>query len=240
MVFKLTSLVKATFCLCIVFFTFNQVDAQSKRMSKGTDKPFMHMSIETPLWLNSPNTLDNSHKAGFGFRIDFPINRGPLNIFTGFSHLNYGNHLNILDITDSSNLEGNEGTLTVKEGTYSLKYATIPLGLKIDKPYWSTSFGMSMMFALNQAEVHGEELKFIFGADEFEDFSKEKINTFNSAIFFSFAGKLPLSPQWSFYIEPEFQYLMKPVFEEGIDEVNRTNLFLKVGLRHMITLPTDN
>ncbi len=239
MTFKLSSLVKAALCLCIVFITFQKVDAQSKRTSKEKDNPFMHMSIESPLWLSNPNTLDNSHNAGFGFRIDFPISKGPLNIFTGFSHFNFGDHINLLDVTDSENIEGNEGTISFKTGTYALKYAAIPLGLKIDKQYWSTSVGVSMMFALNQAEIHGEATTFTFGAEDFEDFSKEKINTFNSAFFFSFAGKLPLSPQWSFYLEPEFQYILKPVFEDGIDEVNRANLFLKIGLRHLITIPTE-
>ena len=240
MVFKLSSLLKAALCLCIVFLASIHLDAQTKRMSKEKDKPFMHMSIETPLWLSSPNTLDNSHKAGFGFRIDFPVNRGPLNIFTGFSHFNFGDHVNLLDITNSQLIEGNEGSITYLTGTYALKYAAIPLGLKIDNKYWSTSFGLSAMFALNQAETHGTETIFDPFAEEFEDFSKEKINTFNSTIFFSFAGKLPLSPQWSFYLEPEFQYMLKPVFAGGIDDVNRANLFLKVGLRHLITLPSEN
>jgi len=153
---------------------------------------------------------------------------------------NFGDHLNLLDVTDSENIEGNEGTITYLSGTYALKYATIPFGLKLDKKYWSSSFGLQAMFGLNQAEEHVLEYNFLFGAEEFQDFSKEKINTFNSAVFFSFAGKLPLSPQWSFYVEPEFHYMLKPVFEDGIDEVKRANIFLKVGLRHLITLPSEN
>lgn len=241
MVCNLSSLVKAALCLCIVFFISVNMDAQTRRMSKKKDKPFMHMSIEAPLWLSNPNTLDNSHKAGFGFRLDFPISRGPLNFFSGFSHFNYGDHINLLDIAGSSSISGNEGTLTYLTGTYALKYATIPLGFKIDNKYWSSSLGMSMMFSLNQAEIHGSDRTFdFFGTEEFEDFSKEKVNSFNSSVFFSFAGKLPLSSQWSFYLEPEFQYLLKPVYQDGIDSVNRANLFLKVGLRHLITLPSDD
>ena len=95
------------------------------------------------------------------------------------------------------------------------------------------------MFSQNQAEVHGEEITFAFTVDEFEDYSKEKVNKVNSTLFYSFAGKLPLGDRWSFYIEPEFQYLMKPVFKDGIDEINRANFFLKLGLRHMITLPNE-
>lgn len=199
----------------------------------------MHIGFESPLWISNPNTLDNSHKAGFGIRADFPIAGGPWNFITGFSNYNFGEYTNILDISNTGTITGNEGTLTVKEGTYLVKYAALPLQLRYAKKYWSTSFGFQMMFNLNQPEVHTDEITFIFGADEFQDFSKEKINKFNSSFVYSFAGYLPLGSRWSLSLEPELQYLLKPVYKDNIDDIKRANLHFKIGLRHLITLPTD-
>jgi len=217
----------------------NSVQAQSNKKKSIDDEPYMHISFESPLWLSNPNTLDNSHRAGFGFRANFPLKLGPWNFVTGFSQYNYGNHINILDITNSSTIMGNEGTLTVKEGTYKLKYASLPLAFKYDSRYWSTTFGVQLLFNLNQAEVHGEDIKFIFGGEKFEDYDKKKVNNLNPALTFSFAGQLPLGDRWSFYLEPELQFLVKPVYKNAIDEVKRANVFLKVGLRHLIMLPTE-
>lgn len=197
----------------------------------------MHISFESPLWLSSPNTLDNSHKAGFGFRADFPIKASPWNFLIGYSQYNYGQHVNLIDISDSGSIGGNEGTITFREGTYLLKYASVPLGLKYDKKFWSASFDVQVLFNLNQAEIHNEGFSINFGTEDFEDFDKDKLNKVNSALTFSFAGKLPLGDRWSIYAEPEFQFLMQPVFKGGIDEVSRANLFLKIGLRHLILLP---
>jgi len=239
--FSLSNCLKAILCLGFVLLVGINLEAQSGSISKKKEKerPFMFMAFEAPLWLTNPNTLDNSHTVGFGFKIEFPINRGPWNFITGFSNYNYGNHINLLDVTESSGLSGNEGTITVKDGVYAIKYAGLPLGFRLDKKYWSTSFGVQLMFNLNQAEIHSQNLRFIFGADEFEDFSKEKVNGLNSTIFYSFAGKLPLGNKWSFYIEPEFQYLMKSVYVDNIDEIKRANIFLKLGLRHLISLPSE-
>jgi len=223
-----------------MFACVNLMNAQSKRMSKKKKaEPYMHIGFETPLWISDPNTLDNSHKAGFGFRADFPIKSGPWNFVTGFSNYNFGEHTNILNISSTNSISGNEGTITVKEGTYLIKYAGLPLEFKYDNKFWSSSVGFQLMFNLNQAEMHTQEITFIFGADEFEDFSKEKINRFNTSFVYSFAGKLPLGDKWSVILEPEFQYLMKPVYKDNIDNVNRSNFFLKLGVRHLITLPND-
>lgn len=234
---KVSVLVKAVLCLVCICISCSFAEAQQKKKKKGSDEPYMHISFESPLWLSNPNTLDNSHKAGFGFRADFPIKSSPWNFMMGYSQYNYGEHINLVDISDSESIEGNEGTITFREGTYLLKYVGVPLGLKYDKRFWSASFNVQFLFNLNQAEIHEPGFSLSFGTEDFEDFAKEKINKANSALTFSFAGKLPLGDRWTFFAEPEFQYLMKPVFKGAIDEVRRTNLFLKVGLRHLIILP---
>ena len=85
--------------------------------------------------------------------------------------------------------------------------------------------------------MHSAGFLLNFGTEDFEDFDKDKVNDVNNALTFSFAGKLPLGDRWTIYAEPEFQYLIRPVFKEGIDDVSRANLFLKIGLRHLILLP---
>lgn len=239
--FNCSSLAKACFCLFVFLIVSFELDAQTRKMGKKDEaQPFMHMSFEAPLWISNPNTLDNSHKAGLGFRIDFPLAGGPWNFMTGFSHYNFGDHLNLLDRSEASNITGNEGSISYLTGTYALKYAGLPLGFRLEKKFWSTSFGYQLMFSLNQAEIHGPDTTFdFFGTEEFQDFSKEKINKVNSALYYSFAGKLPIGDRWSFYVEPQIEVLLKPVFKDGIDEVNRTNLYLKLGLRHLITLPSE-
>ena len=234
---KICVLVKVALCLVCFCICCPLAEAQQKNRKKNSDEPYMHISLESPLWLSNPNTLDNSHKAGFGFRAHFPIKASPWNFLIGFSQYNYGQHVNLIDISDSNTIEGNEGTITFKEGTYLLKYASLPLGLVFDKKFWSASFDIQFLFNINQAEVHNEGFSLHFGTEDFEDFDKDKLNKFNSALTFSFAGKLPLGERWTIYAEPEFQYLMKPVFKGGIDEVRRSNIFLKLGLRHLIQLP---
>lgn len=234
---KISVLVKAILCLVCFCVSCSFAEAQQRSKKKSNDEPYMHVSFESPLWLSNPNTLDNTHKAGFGFRANFPIKASPWNFLIGFSQYNFGQHVNLIDISDSNSIEGNEGTITFKEGTYLLKYAALPLGLVFDKKFWSASFDMQFLFNINQAEIHNEGFSLHFGAEDFEDFDKDKLNKVNSALTFSFAGKLPLGDRWTIYAEPEFQYLMKPVFKGGIDEVSRSNIFLKVGLRHLIMLP---
>ena len=236
----ISKVIRLALCLCcIIVVGVNTADAQNKKRKSSDAEPFMHISFESPLWLSNPNTLDNSHKAGFGLRANFPIKQGPWNFVTGFSQYNYGNHLNILDRTGSELITGGEGTIKITEGTYLLKYASLPLAFKYDSKYWSTTFGLQLLFNLNQAEIFGEETTFIFGGESFEDFDKEKVNNFNPALTFSFAGQLPLGDRWTLYAEPELQYLIKPVYKDGIDEVNRANIFLKIGIRHLIMLPTE-
>ncbi len=234
---KVSVLIKAVLCLICLCISFEVAEAQQQKRKKSKDDPYMHISFESPLWLSNPNTLDNSHKAGFGFRADFPLKASPWNFMIGYSQYNYGDHVNLLDISNSTTIEGNEGTITFREGTYELKYASIPLGLKYDKRFWSASFDVQVLFNLNQAEIHSPGFSLNFGTEDFEDFAKEKVNTVNSALTFSFAGKLPIGDRWTIYAEPEFQYLMKPIFRGGIDKVSRANLFLKLGIRHLILLP---
>lgn len=236
---KVSVLVKAVLCLFCFCISYSFANAQQHTRKKSKDDPYMHVSFESPLWLSNPNTLDNTHKAGFGFRADFPIKASPWNFMIGFSQYNFGQHINRIDISNSITIEGNEGTITFKEGTYLLKYASIPLGLKFDKKFWSASFDVQFLFNLNQAEIHEPGFSLSFGAEDFEDFSKDKINKVNNAFTFSFAAKLPIGDRWTIYAEPEFQYLSRPVFKGGIDEVSRTNLFLKIGLRHLILLPAS-
>ncbi len=236
--FRFSVLYKAVlFLICICICT-QSLEAQSKKGKKDNADPYMHISFESPLWISDPNTLDDSHKAGFGFRANFPINSSPWNLLIGYSQYNYGNHINRIDITNSGSVMGAEGTIQFREGTYEIKYASLPLGLKYDKKFWSASFDVQFLFNLNQAEMHTSEINFNFGTEDFEDFAKEKLNRVNSALTFSFEGKLPIGDRWSIYLEPEFQFLLSPVFKNAIDNVNRSNLFLKVGLRHLILLPT--
>lgn len=237
--FKFSTLLKAVLCLVCFSVVTQSVEAQSKKKKNGSEDPYMHISFESPLWLTNPNTLDNSHKAGFGFRANFPIKSTPWNFLIGYSQYNYGNHLNLLDISGTTTIEGNEGSITFKDGTYLLKYAGLPLGVNYDKKWWSASLDVQFLFNLNQAEVHNDGFSLNFGTEDFEDFDKDKVNTVNTALTFSFAGKLPIGDRWSVYLEPEFQYLLKPVYKGGIDDVRRANLFLKVGLRHLILLPVS-
>ena len=200
----------------------------------------MHFSLESPLWITNPNTLDDTHRAGFGFRANFPLKSTPWNFVMGFSQYNYGQHVNLIDISNATTATCDITSIKFREGTYLLKYAGVPLGIKYDKKFWSTTFGVQPLFNINQAEVHeSESILISFGIDDFEDFDKDKVNKFNASLNFSFEGKLPLGERWAFYLEPELQYLVKPVFQDGIDEVNRANIFLKVGIRHKIILPNN-
>lgn len=234
---KVSVLVKAILCLICFCMNCQLAEAQQTKRKKSKDEPYMHISFESPLWITNPNTLDNSHRPGFGFRADFPIKASPWNFVIGYSQYTYGDHINLIDISNSTTIEGNEGTITFREGTYLLKYAGVPLGVKYDKKYWSASFNSQFLFNLNQAEMHSAGFLLNFGTEDFEDFDKDKVNDVNNALTFSFAGKLPLGDRWTIYAEPEFQYLIRPVFKEGIDDVSRANLFFKIGLRHLILLP---
>ena len=209
------------------------LSAQSKK-----EKKFVTIGLDFNPWLNSPGTLNNSHKAGSGIRLDFHGKKNRSHSFnTGFSILTVGDHDNFLDITDSQNIEIQEINRYYKVGTYKVKYFSIPLFYKFQKKWFYFSGGFEPYFKLNQPEIHGESIRIDILGNDFEDFAKEKVRSVNLAFSFSFALQVPLGDQWHFYIEPNYQRLLFSVYQDNIDNINQNFIFLRLGLKTKLFLP---
>ncbi len=219
--------------LCFLFVFGLTSYAQDK-----SPKKYITVGLDINPWLSEPGTLENSHRAGLGIRLDFHAKNNRAHSFnTGFSVLTLGDHENFLDITDSQNIEITEVNRYYKIGSYKLKYFSIPLIYKFQKKWWYLSGGFETYFKLNQEEIHGNDIRIDILGTDFEDFAKEKVRNANLAFSIAVAFQIPLGDAWHIYVEPNYQYLFSSVYKDNIDEINRNFIFLRMGLKSKLFLP---